>query len=229
MVGVPKILDSLWKATNANATDATGATHARSATRSPESFSTMSVEETSEIVMEEAFGEGTMKEVEAIMEGMSETGTEKATGVDTASQSAQEFFGLHQPAAPFKSPRPVVSPYAFGDTGNANVRKVFNVQAAQLLDPFLAENPPVRVGKKRAISAITTPRKSGRERKPTQKVQDSIQIWEDEATQKILDYMRQSEKSQKTLEAHVIKLQESMNQMTDKIDQQSNEIIELKT
>lgn len=187
VLGVPKILDNLWKATSAtdasNAIDTSSETNTTRSTALLEDPDAMGVDKTSDVVVEEVLEEVT-EEVETVMGETLDRVTKKASDEATASVPAQEFFGLHQPAPLFKVPK------------GANGGKVFDAQSAQPLDPFSEENPPVRAGKKRAISVITTPRKSGRERKPTHKVQDSIQIWEDETTQKILNYMHQAEKSQ---------------------------------
>lgn len=267
MVGVPRILDSLWKVTNA--IDASTAT--QSAT--PEASRAMAVGEISEMEVDQVFGGGTGGG-ETVTKEMSEVATETVREEDAVTEKVGEVsaatkgvvevaaitgnavkavavaekvggavavvlpapesfvpptlksFGGHQSTVGRRTPRQALGVHSSGDTGNTSEERIFNVQATQLPDPFLIES--VHAGKKRAISAIATPRKSGRERKPSQKVQDGVQIWEDEAMQKILNYVRQSEKSQRTMGAQMVKLQESVNQMVAKVDQQSKEIGELK-
>lgn len=99
MIGVPRILDNFWKTTNA--TD------------------TMGVEETTEIVMEEEVKEVT-EGVKTVMEEPAEVATEKAAEAVVAPTSAQELFGLHRPAAPFKFSK------------HDSEGRIFNAQAAQL-------------------------------------------------------------------------------------------------
>lgn len=79
----------------------------------------MVIEETPGVVVEEIVEEVT-EEVETIMGKMSEVATENAAKAADALLPAQEFFGLHRPAAPFKVPRPVLGSHASGDTGNAS-------------------------------------------------------------------------------------------------------------
>lgn len=77
-------------------------------------------------------------------------------------------------------------------------------------DPFADEKPGLS-GKKRAISAIFSLRKSVRGGKPSAKLQDNVKVWEDEAIQMILNFMGQSEKVQKMLKSQIVKLEETVD------------------